>query len=158
MVQGIDNPRGVNPKLTLGSVATVQRFRSLKESNRDRRPIRAVVSHSKPSGNDQASSTENVNENQAVLPVGGETSEQSAHQEPSLTQALGYMPRVLQTVDQNIHQSTAQLDMVPVAITAYNENIVQIRQLFTRNEQTYGGQQVPLNVPVQQNPVMPAVL
>lgn len=90
------------------------------------------------SGNNQASSAENVNEYQAVLPVGDETSGHSAHQEPNLTQALRQMTRVQQILDQNSHQSTAQLDVVLAAIMATNKNIARIRQLLARNEQTYG--------------------
>nr|CAD1822939.1 unnamed protein product [Ananas comosus var. bracteatus] len=107
------------------------------------------------SGGDQPSDSDNAGECQAVLPVEGETSGQSAHKEPSLTQALGQISRVLQTLDQNIHQSTARLDAVLAAITAYNKNIARIEQLLTRNEQPMIGLQGPMMTPVLQNPAIP---
>nr|CAD1834479.1 unnamed protein product [Ananas comosus var. bracteatus] len=87
------------------------------------------------SGNDQASSSENANKHHAVLPVGNEISEQSAHQEPNLIQELEQITRVLQVLDQNNHRSTAPLDAVLAAITAFDEIIARNGQLLIRNEQ-----------------------
>nr|CAD1837586.1 unnamed protein product [Ananas comosus var. bracteatus] len=58
-------------------------------------------------GSEQPSNSDNNGERQAVLPAEGETSGQSGQQEPSLSQALGQMTRVLQVLDQNSHTSTA---------------------------------------------------
>lgn len=58
--------------------------------------------------------------------MGGETSGQSAYQEPNLSQALGQITRILQTLYQNSHQNIARLDAVLAAIMASNENIARV--------------------------------
>lgn len=107
------------------------------------------------SGNDQDSNTENTDERRAVLLAKNEISDQSDKQEPSLALALGQMTRILQVLDQNSHQSTTRLDAVLAAITASNENIAQIGQLLTRNEQPMMGPLGPVGTLVLQNPVTP---
>nr|CAD1843995.1 unnamed protein product [Ananas comosus var. bracteatus] len=77
----------------------------------------------RPSGNDQASSAENANENQAVLPIGGETSEQLAHQEylPETSNLIGGTGPLTASVQQNtimLTVSQAQPQMAPFQ-TAY---------------------------------------
>nr|CAD1838720.1 unnamed protein product [Ananas comosus var. bracteatus] len=68
------------------------------------------------------------------------------------------MTRVLQILDQNSHQCTAQLDAILAAIIASNKNIAQNGQLLARNKQPFGPEMVwglpplpPLSVYQHQN-------